>query len=590
MAVIKIKKPRNPDESNADEPKLKKIRINTKGSGASSTVSTPKIKINLKSGASTPQNGMKKEKSSSSLKVKLNLKKNKNDQNDVIKTKVKTPRLRLKPIRVPGDGYDSEASDIEDDPLIESGIILRVQPDIQVEFIRNSIESGDYSGISIKWKADRHAVVTINDVMYGAILVDLPTIVEVNKSVDRKNLVKTLDVDQMLLCIQTIKDEDDVFLLNPPDTEDLISKHYEGIQDEINENKKAFFKSQHGNQLTETEQKYLKNITQKRYDYKNGLTPPLYNVRNRRFRRKMSAVELDYVEKTVEMLLKQDQESEEVNYELVDPSKVLLKTTSSVNVVAETEEMKPAVHSPGAVEDEDELDLDAAFQSDEDEGTTQMNKLDGVLEGEIQQYSDAEIDNDVEEDEEDDDEEDDEDDEDEDEETGEKDESRQHVKLLEDELRELESTLSHTKKKSEKVTNPLLKSRFLDNIKKLEKEVELKRKQLKANEEPNGEPDTTEAAQIEDGDANNDEDLEDEEEDDNDNDNEDDDDDQDDEEIEVDAEEELPDENGTQGDENRVENEAEPETEPTNNQEELDQNDLDMMMLFGTEGDEGEED
>ena len=587
MAVIKIKKPRNPDDVNTDEPKLKKIRIKTKGSGSSSTVSTPKIKINLKSSASTPQNDIKKEKSSSSLKVKLNLKKNKNDQNDVGKTKVKTPRLRLKPIRVPGDGYDSEASDIEDDPLIESGIILRVQPDIQVEFIRNSIESGDYSGISIKWKADRHAVVTINEVMYGAILVDLPTIVEVNKSVDRKNLMKTLDVDQMLLCIQKIKDEDDVFLLDPPDSEDLISKHYEGLQDEINENKKTFFKSQHGNQLTDVEQKYLQNITQKRYDYKNGLTPPLYNVRNRRFRRKMSAVELDYVDKTVEMLLKQDQESEEVNYELVDSSKVLLKTTSSVNVMAEAEEMKPTVHSPGAVEDEDELDLDAAFQSDEDEGTTQMNKLDDILEGEAQQYSDAEIDNDVDEDEEEEDEDEDEDDEDEDEdeETGEKDESRQHVKLLEDELRELESTLSHTKKKSEKVTNPLLKSRFLDNIKKLEKEVELKRKQLKANEEPVDEPDAREHAEIEEGNVNNEEDLEDEDEDDNDNDNdnEDEDDDQDDEEVE----EELPEENGTQVAEDKIEEaDVDAEVEPSNNQEELDQNDLDMMMLFGAEGEE----
>lgn len=583
MAIIKIKKPRNPDESNTDEPKLKKIRIKTKASGSSSTVSTPKIRINLKSGASTPQNDIKKEKSSSTLKVKLNLKKNKTDQNNVGKTKVKTPRLRLKPIRVPGDGYDSEASDIEDDPLIESGIILRVQPDIQVEFIRNSIESGDYSGISIKWKADRHAIVTINDVMYGAILVDLPTIIEVNKSVDRKNLLKTLDVDQMLLCIQTIKNEDDVFLLDPPGTEDLISKHYEGIQDEINENKKIFFRSQHGNQLTEVEQKYLQNITQKRYDYKNGLTPPLYNVRNRRFRRKMSAVELDYVDKTVEMLLKQDQESEEVNYELVDPSKVLLKTTSSVNIMAEAEETKPVVHSPGAVEDEDELDLDAAFQSDEDEGTTQMNKLDDVLEGEVQQYSDVEIDNDVDEDEEEEDEDEDEDDEDEDEdeETGEKDESRQHVKLLEDELRELESTLSHTKKKSEKVTNPLLKSRFLDNIKKLEKEVELKRKQLKVNEESVEESETRETPAIEEGNVNNEEDLEDEDEDDNDNDNEDEDDDQDDE----DAEEELPEENGTQGGEDKME-EAETQAEPSNNQEELDQNDLDMMMLFGAEGEE----
>lgn len=51
-------------------------------------------------------------------------------------------------MRVPGEGYDSEASDIEDDPLIEEGVILRVLPDVQTEFVKNCIESGDFSGLS----------------------------------------------------------------------------------------------------------------------------------------------------------------------------------------------------------------------------------------------------------------------------------------------------------------------------------------------------------------------------------------------------------------------------------------------------------
>ena len=35
------------------------------------------------------------------------------------------PRVRIKPTRIPGEGYDSEAPDLEDDPLIEQGIIIR---------------------------------------------------------------------------------------------------------------------------------------------------------------------------------------------------------------------------------------------------------------------------------------------------------------------------------------------------------------------------------------------------------------------------------------------------------------------------------
>ncbi|SMN22082.1 similar to Saccharomyces cerevisiae YMR227C TAF7 TFIID subunit (67 kDa), involved in RNA polymerase II transcription initiation [Maudiozyma saulgeensis] len=582
MAIIKIKKPRDPNQIDVDEPKVKKIRIKTKSNdrkAGSPAVGTPKIKINLRSN----------EKPSTGIKVKLNLKKG-NNENSTEKPKLKAPRLRLKPIRVPGDGYDSEASDIEDDPLIESGIILRVQPDIQIEFIRNSIESGDYSGISIKWKADRHAVVSINDVMYGAILVDLPTIVEVNKSVDRKNLLKTIDVDQMLLCVQVIEKEDDVFLLEPPNTEDIISKHFEGIQDEINENKKMFFKSQHGNQLSEVEQKFIQQITQKKYDYTSGLTPPLYNVRNRRFRRKMAPVELEYVDRTVEMLLKQDEGSEEVNYELIDPSQILPKTTSSMTLVADMETAELVGNSPTGLggDEEDELDLDAAFQSDEEEISGQAHKIDDVLEGDAQQYSDAEIDNDVE-DEDDDDEEEEEDDDDEDD-TGEKDESRQHAKLLEDELRELESTLSHTKKKSQKVTNPLLKSRFLDSIKKLEKEVELKKKQLKVNEESIKGPEAREEDNNEEINVNNEEDLDDEDEDD-DNDEELDDDQEEeevDEEVQEDAAEQIDDDK--LGNEDEIIDKEDNQEAAVDNQDEFDQNDLDMMMLFGAEGDEADDD
>ena len=576
MAVIKIKKPRDPNETAQNEPKTKKIRIKTKISDNNETKSktaTPKIKISLKKSKDV-QAPPKSERSSTTLKVKLNLKSGASSTTEKTKTN-RPPRLRLKPIRVPGDGYDSEASDVEDDPLIESGIILRVMPDLQVEFIRNSIESGDYSGINIKWKADRHAVVTINDTMYGAILVDLPTIIEVNKSVDRKNLLKTIDVDQMLLCIQQIDNEDDVFLLTPPDTEDLVSKHFGTIRDEILDNKAALFKAMHGNQLNDIAQKYINQIAQKNYEYKSGITPPLYNVRNRRFRRKMGPSEMEYVENTIEMLLKQDEGSEEVTYELVDPNQILPRTTSSANVITGAEPSSGFDVQAASVEDEDDLDLEAAFQSDEDEAGSHMPAMDEIMENgsaqeqKQQQYSDVEIDNDVEEDDDDDD---DDEEDDDDDETGEKDEEKQHTKLLEDELRELESTLAVTKRKSEKATNPLLKSRFLDSIKKLEKEVELKKKQLKSNEDSQKDVETATTEPFEtvgsvDPTEENEGDVE------ADGDDDDDDDDQDDDEPEEEEREET----------------AELAPGDPEEGEELDQNDLDMMMLFGAEGDEPED-
>lgn len=594
MAVIKIKK-RKETANIENEPRPKRIRIKTKIKPENE--SKPKVNISLKK-ANNGDLSMSSGKGSR-MKVKLNLKKSEEPE------KVhKTPRLRLKPIRIPGEGYDSEASDVEDDPLIEEGIILRVLPDIQAEFLKNSIESGDYSGVSIKWKGQRHAIVNINEVSYGAVLVNLPTIIEVNKSVDRKNLMKSFDVAQMLLCIKVIENEEDVFTLNPPDSEDLISKHFDEYKEEINDYRKKILKGHNGGPLTDAESKYLEQIVPKSYDYKHGITPTLYNVRNRRFRRKMGLTEFDYAEEVVERLLKQDDQAEEITYELVDEDEVLRRSTSAVNLDhladVHTDSQGPieyADEEQAEEKEEDDLDLDAAFQSDGEEGKEgTMVKLEGANardEGmldetgdDVEQYSgEEEEEEDEEEDEEDEEGDVDDEREEEDNQGTEKqavDEGRQHNELLKDELHELETTLQHAKLKSEKATNPLLKSRFIDSIKKLEKEVELKRKQLKLSDEilqkpderitPLGDPEENARENEEEDDEEEDEEDEEEEE-------------EDEEEEEEQQEEEV--HNNNNGRINSSLNE--PVGNRTDLEPELDQNDLDMMMLFGAEGDEGEE-
>lgn len=549
MAVIKIKKPKKNEGANESEgPKLKKIRISA---GNRKEEKEPKkLKINLK------KTDVKK--SGSVVKLKLGSKKEEKQS--------RTPRLRLKPIRIPGEGYDSEASDLEDDPLIESGIILRVLPDVQVDFIKNSIESGDYTGISIKWKGERHAILKLNNVSYGAILVDLPTIIEVNKSVDRKNLFKTFDVTQMLVCVKPITSEDELFTLEAPETEDLISKHYEEYLDEINDHKVKLFKNaNHVNLHSETEAKNLEKLALKKYHYKHGLTPPLYNVRNRRFRRQMHADEFEYAEKIVDMLLKADAQAEDVKFDLIAPSDVPEKGSVSAapSHVDLSVANKPEVLNEDVTlqDDDEDLDLEEAFQSDEDE--SESTKRSDALFGDQDEEGGDEVEQDNGEDEDDDDDDEDDDEEEEEEEvgsvakSGDDNEKRQHTELLADELNELVSTLEHTKDKLEKATNPLLKSRFVDSIKKLEKEVELKKKQLKESENQlSGGTGPVSSTGIVDED----------------------DEDQDDEDDDEDEEEEE--------EEGEGEGEEDKDDSKEDKEEELDQNDLDMMMLFGGEGDE----
>jgi transcription initiation factor TFIID subunit 7 len=89
----------------------------------------------------------------------------------------------------------------------------------------------------------RRAVVRIRRTLYGAKLVDLPTIIESSKTLDRKSLYKTADICQMLVVGDAISHEETI-LAYPSRPSD--------------------------------------------YAYPHGITPPLRWVRKRRFRKRIS--------------------------------------------------------------------------------------------------------------------------------------------------------------------------------------------------------------------------------------------------------------------------------------------------------------
>lgn len=125
---------------------------------------------------------------------------------------VKTPKLKLKTNGVPrprkrhfepGLGYDSEASDREDDPAIEEQFILRMAPGDDCEYLRQVIEERKLdttTDVFVKFKDQRKAVVGVRGNLYAALLVDLPCIVESSKSLDKKHIFKTADICQVLIC------------------------------------------------------------------------------------------------------------------------------------------------------------------------------------------------------------------------------------------------------------------------------------------------------------------------------------------------------------------------------------------------------
>ncbi|KAK5706606.1 hypothetical protein LTR97_001596 [Elasticomyces elasticus] len=183
------------------------------------------------------------------------------------------------PKRETGVGYDSEDSDREDDPAIQQGLILRMQPGEDADILRNAIAEGrvgvkEQGGVevSIKFASNdlRRAVVKVKGRMYAAALVDLPCIVESMKSWDKKGWWKVADVCQMLLVLGQVQSEAQVRDYPLP-----------------------------------------REVNKETMQFAHGLTPPMHYVRKRRFRKRVSHRQMENVEEEVERLLKEDADWEQ---------------------------------------------------------------------------------------------------------------------------------------------------------------------------------------------------------------------------------------------------------------------------------------
>lgn len=184
---------------------------------------------------------------------------------------------------------------------LENQFILRL-PESQANTLRQAIKSGEplSKRLSIKFDNDvRHGTVLFDKWAMPARLFDLPTIIESYKTLDRKNFYKTADISQLLIC-----------------KEDKESGASDLSQVENDEEKKRanydrLFSSVGG-------------VGKREFLYPHGITPPLKNVRKRRFRKTLKKKYVDFseIEKEVKRLFKFDCEAIESTYEIVEESKL----------------------------------------------------------------------------------------------------------------------------------------------------------------------------------------------------------------------------------------------------------------------------
>lgn len=154
---------------------------------------------------------------------------------------------------------------------------------------------------------DRLSIRLDNDVRYGEVrydqwlmhakVVDLPTIIESLKSVDLKNFYKAADICQMMICKMEPEEQ--------PIEEESPSKN----------------------------KKKDPNKVDKKFLHPHGVTPPLKNVRRRRFRKtlKKKYVEAPEIEKEVKRLLRVDNEAVSVKWEVITEDEDTTTKASSKN-------------------------------------------------------------------------------------------------------------------------------------------------------------------------------------------------------------------------------------------------------------------
>ncbi|KAJ3744598.1 TAFII55 protein conserved region-domain-containing protein [Lentinula detonsa] len=343
------------------------------------------------------------------------------------------PKLKLKlseklAAQAPGMSflgqYDRELdSDDNEDLAFEEQFILRLPPGDDCDRLRKSVAAREVPGdVWFKFKDSRRGVFHIGNNTYASKLVDMPCIIESQKTLDNKQMFKVADICQMLVVEDRIDNEDVVTREKSLNIDDFIWPH--------------------------------------------GITPPLAHVRKRRFRKRINKRTIETVEQEVERLLEQDNLAKEIKYDILENVNPDLSDSEFIEREEPIDAPTPAISdtgdpaTPGGIlGDEGE---------DEDEGD---DEPDGDIDEELAAELDLALgdeDDDGDDDDDDDDSDDDDDDDDDD------DEVSQARKLLNEEIRDLQAAVAKKGSEIASSANPLIRKRFEDALKKLTSDLEMK--------------------------------------------------------------------------------------------------------------------
>ncbi|KAF5380994.1 hypothetical protein D9615_004071 [Tricholomella constricta] len=347
------------------------------------------------------------------------------------------PKLKLKlsdkaAAQAPGMSflgqYDRELDSDDEDLAFEEQFILRLPPGEDLEKLRKMVAAREVNNdVWFKFKDSRRAIFHIANSTYSAKLVDLPCIIESQKTLDNKQMFKVADICQMLVAEKKIENDEP------------LANH--------------------------------KNFNIDEFIWPHGITPPLHHVRKRRFRKRVNRRTIESVEQEVERLLDEDALASEVKYEILDNVNPDLSDSEFIEREEPLDAPTPAISDMGEPQTPG-YDMGDEGDEEEEEGDEEEGG-----EGDIDEELAAELDlalGDEEDEEGDGDDEEEEESEEEEEDEDEDDEDVQARKLINEEIRDLEAAVAKKGREIASSANPLIKKRFEDALKKLTADLEMK--------------------------------------------------------------------------------------------------------------------
>ncbi|KAI7908226.1 TAFII55 protein conserved region-domain-containing protein [Cokeromyces recurvatus] len=250
----------------------------------------------------------------------------------------------------------AEEDDEEPEAVIEEQLIFRVPEGELCDRLHELVKKREIpEDVKLNFKDNRKGSFTFEGRKYDALVVDLPTIIEAQKSLDKKQFYKVADISQMILVDPTSGPEPFIPQIN-------------------------------------------NKVDTDPYSFPHGLTPPLKHVRKRRFRKKLSKRAIEEVEREVERLLEIDATAEDVQYEVVDNREMEMEVesdagTQDIDIDDDVDESESDEDLAAAIdrdlemmdeEDEDNEDEDDE-DDDDDESEEDEDEEDAAQTGEIEQ-------------------------------------------------------------------------------------------------------------------------------------------------------------------------------------------------------------